>query len=105
MKRMLSRMREIHEHFGFKDNGGEEIEFRMLLLMEEVGEICEAITKKRGDIVEEHADLLIVLLGNCISLGIDIEDIFWKKTEKMLSYKSYNNGKNSRIISKERNDE
>lgn len=101
MKKMLSRMKEIHEYFKFKDNGGEEIEFRMLLLMEEVGEICEAITKKRGNIAEEHADLLIILLGNCISLGIDIEEEFWKKTEKMLSYKSFNNGKNLRIISKE----
>ncbi|RDY32015.1 hypothetical protein [Lachnotalea glycerini] len=101
MKEMIERMQEIHDKFKFKENGGEDILFRLSLMMEELGEICSAVTKNKGDIAEEHADLLILLLGNCISLDIDIESEYWKKTDEMLNYKCFSNGKNIRLVSKE----
>lgn len=53
--------------------------YRMNLLMEELGEISQCITKGKGNIAEEHADLLILLLGNCITMDIDIVKAFWDK--------------------------
>ncbi|MEA1928792.1 MAG: MazG nucleotide pyrophosphohydrolase domain-containing protein, partial [Candidatus Auribacterota bacterium] len=63
---------------------------RMNLIMEEVGEISQCLTKgkPREDLIEEHADLLILLLGNAISLDFDLEDAFWKKLEKIMRRKS-----------------
>jgi len=100
MKRMLNEIRQIHEKFNFKDNGGEDMLFRMNLMMEEIGEICACVTKGKGNLAEEHADLLIILLGNCIALDIDIEGEFWRKVEKMKNYKIQQVNGYSRLVSK-----
>ena len=52
------------------------------LMVEELGEIHECYTKGTGDIEEEHADLLYLLLGSCVTLGIDIEAAFLAKHQK-----------------------
>jgi len=59
---------------------------RMCLLMEEVGEVCQCLTKgkSRQELIEEHADLLILLLGNAVSLDFDLETAFWTKLERIL---------------------
>lgn len=81
MKDMIAAVRHFHLEHDFANRGGEDMFYRMNLMMEEIGEICECLTKKRGNIAEEHADLLILLIGNCITLDIDIEKEFWKKYE------------------------
>lgn len=63
----------------------------MMLLMEELGEICESITKSKSNFQEEHADLLILLLGNCVSYDIDIIDITSRKLDKLLKMEPVRN--------------
>lgn len=99
MEKMMKRVKEMHEKRCFKENGGEDILFRMNLIMEEVGEICSSITKAKGDLAEEHADLLILLLGNCVSLNIDIVKRFNDKMDKIENCITINECGNSRIVS------
>jgi NTP pyrophosphatase (non-canonical NTP hydrolase) len=82
----LAEVRRIHDHFGFRDKGAEDMFYRLTLCMEELGEIAACISKgkSKAEIAEEHADLLILLLGNCIALDLDIEAAFWKKCETVL---------------------
>lgn len=107
MNEMMETMREIHKLHQFKTNGGEDPLFRMNLIMEEVGEICSCLTKNKGNIAEEHADLLILLLGNCVALEIDIEAEFWAKAEKLKNYELIESpsGTHSRLSSKNSNKE
>lgn len=67
MEQLLEKVRLLHIQNDFKNNGGEDKYFRMALLMEELGEICDALTKQKPNFKEEHADLLILLLGNCVA--------------------------------------
>ncbi len=82
----LEAVTEFHRKHGFDIGTGDStvMQYRMGLLVEELGEINECMSKGRGDIAEEHADLLILLLGNCITLGIDLEAAFWKKYAKIM---------------------
>ena len=52
---------------------------RIGLMVEELGELHACISKGKGDIDEEHADLLYLLLGNCVTLGLDLEKAFLLK--------------------------
>jgi NTP pyrophosphatase (non-canonical NTP hydrolase) len=86
IKEMIEAVTEFHRKHGF-DIGTRDpkvMQYRMGLLVEELGEINECFSKGRGDITEEHADLLILLLGNCITMGIDLEVAFWKKYAKIM---------------------
>ena len=85
MDELLEKVKELHIKNNFKENGGEDKRFRMLLLMEELGEICSAITKEKGSFEEEHADLLILLLGNCVAYDIDIIELTRKKLDKIMN--------------------
>ena len=70
----------------------EVAEKKMLLLIEEVGELAKGIrqqvgmgfsaTTSRSDTAEELADVLIVLLGLASTLEIDIFDALVKKEAK-----------------------
>ena len=73
--------------------------YRMNLLMEEIGEICECLTKGKSkeNLAEEHADLLILLFGNCIMADIDIETAFWKKMKIIINRGRKKVGKRVRI--------
>lgn len=77
----------MHKQNNFKATGGEDKLFRMALIMEEVGEISEAITKDQDNFKEEHADLLILLLGNCVAYDIDILKLNNEKLDRLLKMK------------------
>lgn len=89
-QQMLSAISAFHQKFDFAQKGGEEPLFRMALMQEELGEICECITKGKSKekLEEEHADLLILLLGNAISFNIDLEGAFWKKMARIMARES-----------------
>ncbi len=93
MKEMLEAVREFHRKHDLKARGGEEMPHRMNLIMEEVGEICQCLTKgkPRRELIEEHADLLILLLGNAIAGDFDLEQAFWEKMERIMQ-------RNSRMV-------
>lgn len=83
---MIDAVTEFHKKHNF-DIGTKNTStmlYRMNLLIEELGEVSQCLTKGKGDIVEEHADLLILLLGNCITMDIDIVEAFWEKYEKIM---------------------
>lgn len=93
MKEMLEAVRKFHRKHDLKGRGGEEMLHRMNLIMEEVGEICQCLTKgkPRRELIEEHADLLILLLGNAIAGDFDLEQAFWEKMERIMQ-------RNSRMV-------
>lgn len=76
---------------GFKDDAS-VIPQRFMLLLEECGELARAARKTAGikfapdthtaDMGDEAADILIILLGICNLLGIDLEQAFRDKEEK-----------------------
>ena len=84
--KMMDAVQQFHDKHDFENTGGHEPLYRMTLIMEEVGEICECLTKgkEKDALAEEHADLLILLLGNCIAMDIDIVDAFWKKHKRIM---------------------
>ena len=86
MKELIEAVREFHRKHDLKARGGEEMLHRMNLIMEEVGEISQCLTKgkPRGELIEEHADLLILLIGNAIALDFDLEEAFWKKLGRIM---------------------
>ena len=57
--------------------------YRLALMTEELGEIAECVTKGKpvDDLAEECADLMILLMGNAISAGFDLNEAFWKKMQ------------------------
>ena len=64
----------------------------LLLMIEEVGELAQAVRKQAGiktddkskiySLEEELADILAYLLHLSNILGLDLEDSFWKKEEE-----------------------
>ena len=80
---MIFAIKQFYSKNGFEigTNSRETILYRTNLMMEELGEICQCLTKGKGNIAEEHIDLFILILGNCITLNIDIVEEFWKKYE------------------------
>ncbi|MDP8235799.1 MAG: MazG nucleotide pyrophosphohydrolase domain-containing protein [Candidatus Erginobacter occultus] len=93
MKELIAAVREFHLKHDLKARGGEDMLHRMNLIMEEVGEICQCLTKgkPRRELIEEHADLLILLIGNAIALDFDLEQAFWEKLERIMR-------RNSRMV-------
>ncbi len=86
MKELIAAVRKFHLKHDLKARGGEEMLHRMNLIMEEVGEISQCLTKgkPRRDLIEEHADLLILLIGNAIALDFDLEKAFWEKMDRIM---------------------
>lgn len=76
---------------GFSDKTA-DVPKRFMLLLEECGEFARAARKTAGmkfaadtrtaDLADEAADVLIVLLGLCNMLGIDLEQAVRAKEEK-----------------------
>lgn len=96
---MLEAVRAFHRKNRLRETGGEEMHYRMNLMMEELGEICEAITKGKPKAVleEEHADLLILLLGNVVSADLAIEEAFWTKMDRIMKRKAIRVGDRLRV--------
>lgn len=82
---MLDKVQAFHDKHDFKNNGGEDLAYRVALMAEELGEISACITKGKStqDLAEESADLLILLIGTAISAGFDLNAAFWEKMEKL----------------------
>jgi NTP pyrophosphatase (non-canonical NTP hydrolase) len=86
---LQSYVAEIVRERGF---GNDTVAQRFTLLLEEMGELAKAARKqagmkfaadtKRHEIEEEAADVLIVFLGLCNMLEIDLEQAFRAKEEK-----------------------
>lgn len=78
---MLARVRGFHTKHQLRENGGEELHYRIALMAEELGEIAACVTKGQTQtaLAEELADLLILLLGTAIATEIDLNAAFWDK--------------------------
>ncbi|MBB1127045.1 pyrophosphatase [Thiospirillum jenense] len=80
---MLARVRGFHTKHQLRENGGEELHYRVALMAEELGEIAACVTKGQTQtaLAEELADLLILLLGTAIATDIDLNAAFWDKMQ------------------------
>ncbi len=91
LKDLQKYVAEATKERGFKDDVA-MVPQRFMLLLEECGEFARAARKTVGmkfaqdthtaDMNEEAADILIVLLGICNMLDIDIEQALHAKEEK-----------------------
>ena len=89
---MMDAVQAFHDKHRFRENGGEDMIYRLALMTEELGEIAECVTKGKGReaLAEECADLLILLLGNAISENFDLREAFWTKMKVIESRGSRN---------------
>ena len=87
---MMESVQAFHDKHDFKNTGGEELNYRVALMAEELGEISSCITKgkSKDSLSEEVADLLILLMGTEISAGFDLKEAFWKKMDKLMQRES-----------------
>ena len=87
---MLDAVQSFHDKHDFKNTGGEELAYRVALMTEELGEISACVTKGKdtGQLAEECADLLILLIGTAISADFDLRKSFWEKLNKLESRES-----------------
>lgn len=83
---MLDAVQAFHDKHDFKNNGGEEMTYRMALMAEELGEIGACVTKGKSkeSLAEETADLFILLIGTAISANFDLNQAFWQKMDKIM---------------------
>jgi len=84
-QQMLAAVQAFHNKHDFKHNGGEELNYRLALMAEELGEIAACVTKgkSKAALAEEVADLLILLLGTGIAADFDLNGAFWDKMAKL----------------------
>lgn len=85
-----------------KGTNNEDMQFRLNLLTEELGELAACVTKgkSREEFVEENIDLIILVLGNFISKEVTAKEIdaaFWQKYEKIMNRQKKKIGKNYRV--------
>jgi NTP pyrophosphatase (non-canonical NTP hydrolase) len=87
---MLEAVQAFHDKHDFKNTGGEELNYRVALMAEELGEISSCVTKgkRREMLAEEVADLFILLVGTAISADFDLKAAFWDKMEKLMQRES-----------------
>jgi NTP pyrophosphatase (non-canonical NTP hydrolase) len=87
---MLAAVQAFHDKHDFKNTGGEELTYRLALMIEELGEVAECITKGKDkqQLAEEVADLFILLIGTAISADFDLNAAFWKKMDKIMQRQS-----------------
>jgi len=86
---MIDAVQAFHDKHQFRENGGEEMNYRVALMAEELGEISSCVTKgkSKASLSEEVADLLILLLGTGIAQDFDLNQAFWGKMEKLMQRK------------------
>ena len=82
---MLTAVQRFHDKHKFRETGGEDLPYRVALMVEELGEISACITKGRTEeaLAEECADLLILLIATAISANLNLSEAFWQKMEKI----------------------
>ena len=84
-QRMLQAVQAFHDKHRFKETGGEDLPYRIALMVEELGEISACVTKGNSGeaLAEECADLLILLLGTAIAADFDLKSAFWEKMQRL----------------------
>lgn len=92
MERYYNAIADFHKKYRMKGTNNEDMQFRLNLMIEELGELSACITKgkTKKEIIEENIDLLNLVLGNFISLEItpkEIDKAFWAKHQKIMSRK------------------
>lgn len=89
-KKMLEAVQAFHDKHDFPNTGGEDMNYRVALMAEELGEISACVTKGKSieSLSEEVADLFILLVGTAIAADFDLKDAFWKKMEKLMQRES-----------------
>jgi NTP pyrophosphatase (non-canonical NTP hydrolase) len=103
MEKYYEAVSQFHKKFEMKGTNNEDMNFRLNLMIEELGELAQAVTKGKGKeaFVEENIDLLILLIGNFVSMRIspkELDEAFWKKHAKIMQReKKLIDGKNFRI--------
>ena len=82
----MAAVRAFHTKHDFRNTGGEELNYRIALMVEELGEISSCVTKGKSkeSLSEELADLLILLMGTDIAAEVDLKQAFWRKMEKLM---------------------
>ncbi|MGV6826912.1 MAG: nucleoside triphosphate pyrophosphohydrolase family protein [bacterium] len=87
---MMAAVQAFHDKHDFKNTGGEELNYRVALMAEELGEISSCVTKgKRTEMLaEEVADLLILIMGTGIAAEFDLNAAFWDKINKLMARES-----------------
>ncbi len=83
---MLAAVQAFHDKHDFRNTGGEELNYRVALMVEELGEISSCVTKGKSTaaLAEEVADLLILLMGTGIAADFDLKQAFWAKMDKLM---------------------
>ncbi len=87
---MMQAVQDFHDKHDFKNTGGEELNYRVALMAEELGEISSCVTKGKSKhlLSEEVADLLILIMGTGIAAEFDLNQAFWKKMGKLMDRES-----------------
>jgi NTP pyrophosphatase (non-canonical NTP hydrolase) len=87
---MMAEVQAFHDKHRFRETGGEEMNYRIALMAEELGEISSCVTKgkSREALAEEVADLLILVMGTAIAQGFDLNQAFWEKMDKLMKRES-----------------
>ena len=87
---MMQAVQEFHDKHDFKNTGGEELNYRVALMAEELGEISSCVTKGKSKhlLSEEVADLLILVIGTSIAAGFDLNQAFWEKMNTLMARES-----------------
>ena len=86
----MDAVQAFHDKHDFKNTGGEEMNYRVALMTEELGEISSCVTKGKSKhlLSEEVADLLILIMGTGIAAEFDLNKAFWEKMEKLMARES-----------------
>ncbi|HAT73890.1 MAG: Glycyl-tRNA synthetase beta subunit [Candidatus Moranbacteria bacterium GW2011_GWF2_36_839] len=92
MEKYYEAIEKFHKKFKMKGTNNEDMTFRLNLMIEELGELAEVVTKgkSKNDFIEENVDIFNLIIGNLISKNItkkEFDDIFWKKHEKIMQRK------------------
>ncbi|MCG8014813.1 MAG: nucleoside triphosphate pyrophosphohydrolase family protein [Candidatus Thiodiazotropha sp. 'RUGA'] len=84
-QQMQAAVQAFHDKHRFRETGGEEMNYRVALMAEELGEISACVTKgkSKSDLAEEVADLLILVMGTAIAQDFDLNKAFWEKMAKL----------------------
>lgn len=87
---MMASIQAFHDKHDFRNQGGEELKYRIALMAEELGEISACVTKgkPKSELAEEVADLLILVMGTAIAADFDLNDAFWAKMGKLMKRQS-----------------
>jgi len=83
---MMAAVQAFHDKHDFRNTGGEELTYRVALMTEELGEVSACVTKgkRREQLAEELADLLILVMGTDIAADLDLRQAFWRKMDALM---------------------